>query len=190
MKRPTTIPSSGTGALSSSTHAVWLDLLAWAGDGVKFRMADGCERARTSLGIGRAAYRNAVVELERFGFLTCDRPSGARPQPGTAVHLVPQISTSLALDPGKAKNAWRRPLGAHSAVYRIFSAEGVLLYVGCTRSMPQRWRCHARTQPWWSEAVSWTNQWYITRAEAELAEEHAISAENPRYNIQGRERES
>lgn len=152
-------------------------------------MADGCERARKSLGIGRDAYRNAVVELERLGFLTCDRPNGAHPQPGTAVHAVPQQSTSLPLDSTKAKNAWRRPLGAHSAVYRIFNAEGELLYVGCTRSMPQRWRCHARTQPWWSEVASWANQWYVTRAEALLIEECAIRTENPRYNVQGRERE-
>jgi hypothetical protein len=188
MKRTSSIASAGTESASSSALVLWQELLAWAGEGVRFRMSDACAMARQQLKMGRNAFRNAIVELEHAGLVTVEHLKGGRnPQPGTVAHRTPQISTSIQLDPERAINSFRRPLGAHSAVYRIFNTEGELLYVGCTRSMPQRWRGHARTQPWWHEVALWTNQWFATRRQALDEENRAIAVESPRYNIVGRE---
>jgi hypothetical protein len=194
MKRSITVPNDGSRALSLGAFTLWRELLAWAGDGVNFRMEDGFQHARAALDIGRGRFRNAAIELEQAGFLTVDRDaSRSRGRlgvpPGTAVHAVPADLTFPEIDPAKMRNSFRRPVGAHSAVYRLFNAEGLLLYVGCTNSMPQRWRGHSRTQPWWHEVESWTNHWFTTRAVAKSEESRAIARENPKYNIIGRERD-
>jgi len=70
-----------------------------------------------------------------------------------------------------------------TAVYRIRGEDDVLLYIGMTNSVQFRWNQHQAVQPWWDEVRSITVEWYDTRAEAAEAEEDAIVAEQPKYNV-------
>ena len=60
---------------------------------------------------------------------------------------------------------------------------GALLYVGITKDFGQRWKQHGASKPWWLQVERQTVDWYNTRAEALAAEEAAIKAERPRFNI-------
>jgi hypothetical protein len=69
-----------------------------------------------------------------------------------------------------------------TALYRLYDAEDVLLYVGITAAPAPRMERHADRQAWWPEVARKTMTWYSTRLEAATAEVAAIEAEKPRYN--------
>jgi predicted GIY-YIG superfamily endonuclease len=71
-----------------------------------------------------------------------------------------------------------------AAVYRLFSADGTLLYIGSSYSPDKRCAVHART-PWWQEVALRTDEWHPNRSKAYWAETAAISAEAPKYNRMG-----
>jgi hypothetical protein len=73
-------------------------------------------------------------------------------------------------------------MSERTAVYRLFDADGALLYVGISKSFGLRWQQHAHAQPWWPEVQRQTVEWRETRREAEEAETVAILSEKPRYN--------
>ncbi|MGQ0624230.1 MAG: GIY-YIG nuclease family protein [Sporichthyaceae bacterium] len=71
-------------------------------------------------------------------------------------------------------------------VYRMYAVDGTLLYVGISHRVAARWRSHRRRHDWWPQIdparcvlVS-----FPSRALAEAAEQRAITAERPRYNVQ------
>ncbi|SES03068.1 GIY-YIG catalytic domain-containing protein [Streptomyces qinglanensis] len=70
-------------------------------------------------------------------------------------------------------------------MYRLYDAEGTLLYVGVTWAPKQRWKDHRKEMLWWPEVTDKHLTWYGTRPEAEEAELSAIQAENPLYNKSG-----
>jgi predicted GIY-YIG superfamily endonuclease len=88
------------------------------------------------------------------------------------------------MDPRSGHAATASPEG-QTALYRFFNAEGQLLYVGITHRLRHRWREHARTYAatWWPKAASRTVEWYPNRIEAQRAEQEAIKAEAPLYNV-------
>lgn len=69
-----------------------------------------------------------------------------------------------------------------TALYRLFDAEDVLLYVGITTTPGVRMGQHADTKPWWPEVAKKTMTWYSSRREACNAEATAIDAEKPKHN--------
>jgi len=69
------------------------------------------------------------------------------------------------------------------AVYRLYDANDVLLYVGISKSFGRRWRSHRAEKPWWPEVHHQTIDWLETREEADEAETVAVLNEKPRYNI-------
>lgn len=69
------------------------------------------------------------------------------------------------------------------AVYRIFRADGILLYIGMSSDPEARVQAHRRTQPWRAEIATWTCEWYPTRRDALMAEQPAIDAERPCYGM-------
>lgn len=73
-------------------------------------------------------------------------------------------------------------LAAPTTVYRIFNADGDLIYVGITRNWDNRRSHHAANQPWWDEVDDIAFAYYPNRFEAAVAEREAIKAELPRYN--------
>jgi transcriptional regulator with XRE-family HTH domain/predicted GIY-YIG superfamily endonuclease len=70
-----------------------------------------------------------------------------------------------------------------TAVYRIYDAEDALLYIGISNSFGRRWTEHAKVQPWWPLRRKQIVTWCDSRKDAEDAEEAAIQAEAPRYNV-------
>lgn len=70
-----------------------------------------------------------------------------------------------------------------AALYRVFGAEDMLLYVGISEDFGTRWKQHAKIQPWWDEKRRLTVDWHESRPEAEAAERAAIKAEKPKYNL-------
>lgn len=67
------------------------------------------------------------------------------------------------------------------SVYRMFDADGALLYAGCTSRLPQRID-EQQTNPWWSDTVSITVEHFESVREALNAERRVIETERPRYN--------
>jgi hypothetical protein len=66
------------------------------------------------------------------------------------------------------------------SVYRLFDANGRLLYVGMT-SRAGRWFEHL-SREWWPDVATATVEHFPTREDASLAEANAIRNENPRHN--------
>lgn len=74
---------------------------------------------------------------------------------------------------------------AKTILYRCYSEDGRLLYVGVTSNLPQRLATHRKS--WWGwQLVTHTVERFQTQAEAMAAEKVAIVAERPRFNRQGR----
>ncbi len=70
-----------------------------------------------------------------------------------------------------------------TGLYRLYSASGVLLYVGIADNIPSRLKQHSKDKPWWPEVTSTAFQQFATRAEAEAAEKAAIRTEQPAHNV-------
>ena len=73
--------------------------------------------------------------------------------------------------------------GDETALYRLYDAGDVLLYVGITSSLKVRMTQHVVDKPWWGDVARKTVRWYPVRKEAATAEAAAIKAEKPKYNI-------
>lgn len=73
---------------------------------------------------------------------------------------------------------------ARTAVYRLFSSDGELLYIGVARNPPERMKFHRQFKKWWAEVSRTTEEWFDNRALALDAEAVAIREERPLYNIQ------
>jgi len=71
-------------------------------------------------------------------------------------------------------------------LYRYYSAEGALLYVGVSLSAVARAAQHRAASHWYHEAVSMKFKRYPTRRAALDAEALAIAKEGPRYNVMGK----
>lgn len=71
-------------------------------------------------------------------------------------------------------------------VYRIWNAEGDLLYIGSTIYLGLRMKNHAHHARWWLQAKRFTFEAFATEAEAREAERVAIRTEFPRWNIRER----
>jgi predicted GIY-YIG superfamily endonuclease len=69
------------------------------------------------------------------------------------------------------------------ALYRLYDANGGLLYVGVTDNLKVRLATHAKAKPWWPSVVRKTVAWHVTRTSALTAEAAAIRAEVPLHNI-------
>lgn len=69
-----------------------------------------------------------------------------------------------------------------TALYRLYDADGKLLYVGITNDTERRWSDHSSDKSWWPDVAERTAEWFATRPEAEAAEIQAIKTEKPRRN--------
>ncbi|WP_406501552.1 GIY-YIG nuclease family protein [Streptomyces sp. NBC_01590] len=71
-----------------------------------------------------------------------------------------------------------------AAVYRLFAADGALLYVGSAYDPEERAKAHRR-KDWWPLVARRTDEWHASRDDAYAAEERAIVAEDPAHNVSG-----
>jgi predicted GIY-YIG superfamily endonuclease len=75
---------------------------------------------------------------------------------------------------------WREP----AAVYRLWDANGNLLYIGSAYDPDHRCKSHRR-KPWWPEVASRTEEWHSSRGAAYAEEMKAIRTEGSKYNSMG-----
>lgn len=68
------------------------------------------------------------------------------------------------------------------SVYRLFAADGSLLYVGSTNDLERRLAEHRRKQSWGDQIATWTEDWPHMREAAYRIEGAAIDAEQPIHN--------
>ncbi|MFD3520457.1 GntR family transcriptional regulator [Streptomyces sp. NPDC058653] len=76
-----------------------------------------------------------------------------------------------------------QPSAEPTALYRLYDADGNLLYVGITNNPKVRFGNHGRSKPWWPEVELKQIVWLDSLQEAEEAERLAIASEGPRHNI-------
>lgn len=68
------------------------------------------------------------------------------------------------------------------ALYRLYSADGELLYVGITHSPSERFARHARDNSWWPLVAKRTVAWCSDRDQALRLEAAAVRDEAPLHN--------
>jgi predicted GIY-YIG superfamily endonuclease len=71
-----------------------------------------------------------------------------------------------------------------AAVYRLYDAEGTLLYIGSAYDPADRSKQH-RAKAWWPQVTRREDEWHPSRWTAYTAETQAIQAEKPRHNVMG-----
>lgn len=71
-------------------------------------------------------------------------------------------------------------------IYRLYDADGCLLYVGCTsKTLEVRFRGHQRVKKWWPEVARVEQEQVTGWAAAHEVEFEAIRTEEPLYNVIG-----
>jgi predicted GIY-YIG superfamily endonuclease len=70
----------------------------------------------------------------------------------------------------------------NNTLYRIYDADGALLYVGATTNPAARIDTHSRTQPWWPDAANIALEHFASWESLAEAETNAIRTEGPKYN--------
>ena len=73
-----------------------------------------------------------------------------------------------------------------TTLYRSFDEHGALLYVGISHSAMQRLGQHKAKSIWHKQCVHVELEHFDSRKEALEAEDNAIKAESPMFNIQGK----
>ena len=68
-------------------------------------------------------------------------------------------------------------------LYRAYSQNGYLLYVGQSNDWPRRMGEHKRSSSWLEQARQITITGYESKAELDYAEKLAIRSEGPLFNI-------
>lgn len=71
-----------------------------------------------------------------------------------------------------------------AAVYRLYDADDVLLYIGSAYDPEHRCKRH-RAQPWWPEVARRTEEWFANRSVAYREESKAIRKGDSKYNAMG-----
>jgi predicted GIY-YIG superfamily endonuclease len=69
-----------------------------------------------------------------------------------------------------------------TALYRLYDADGRLLYIGITNDPNRRWAQHARSSRWWPKVVTKKIEWLQSRSASLAAEKVEIERLNPPYN--------
>lgn len=70
----------------------------------------------------------------------------------------------------------------HWTVYRLYDADRVLLYVGCTSNLIGRVQQHASYREWARDIATVTCEHYDTKQEALDREKNLIRSQDPAYN--------
>lgn len=70
-----------------------------------------------------------------------------------------------------------------TTLYRLFDADGALLYIGIAGNPGRRFGQHGTNKTWWSQVATITLEHHPTRDAADAAERAAILAEQPLHNV-------
>lgn len=106
-----------------------------------------------------------------------------RPKESRAARAVSAAKRAPGMEQGPKE---ARPMNdfTPTAVYRLYAAEDILLYVGVTSDIELRLAQHAETQPWWNHVVRYTVDWMSSRSSALRIEAHWIAQDSPLYNVE------
>jgi excinuclease UvrABC nuclease subunit len=69
------------------------------------------------------------------------------------------------------------------AVYRMFSVDGKLLYIGCTSKIFARLKSHEDMHVWATDIAQISVEWLADKNDALAAEKTAIENEGPEWNL-------
>ena len=141
-------------------------------------MGAACSKIpRQTPGVGYM-YKDGVRGYQRFrSVLVTDEEADLIAQGKTPREITEQAHA--------AQQQQKELANRRTAVYRVYSDNGTLLYVGITVNPNVRFSEHAAEKPWWTAVdMSKTRiEWYRNRVGAKKAETKAIQAERPIYNI-------
>jgi hypothetical protein len=84
----------------------------------------------------------------------------------------------------QTENPEASPASRRAAVYRLYDADGVLLYIGSSYDPDHRCKAHQK-QPWWPQVARRTEEWHPGRGHAYTAELAAIAVEGAKHNRMG-----
>ncbi|MFL1904788.1 GIY-YIG nuclease family protein [Streptomyces tauricus] len=70
-----------------------------------------------------------------------------------------------------------------TAVYRLYDADGTLLYVGISYDVKIRFADHKANKDWWPSVATEDVRWFPGRDEAWAEEQRVIHEEHPRWNV-------
>lgn len=70
-----------------------------------------------------------------------------------------------------------------TALYRHFSRDGALLYIGVSMTVTGRTAKHETYAPWFQQIDTIKLEWFGSRSSAMRAEKHAIKTEKPLHNV-------
>lgn len=82
----------------------------------------------------------------------------------------------------RSRQWYREDIEAPTWLYRLYDADGLLLYVGVSTNPKDRFIKHYRTI-WWPLVNRVRLEWHATRAEAFVSEKAAIISEIPIHNV-------
>lgn len=100
------------------------------------------------------------------------------------VHLPPRPFDAQAVWLEAVTNEERELAGLYdTALYRFYDADNALLYVGVSRSLPDRWNWHRCRTGWYARARLVSLSFYPSRRDAFCAEAAAIRTQHPLFNI-------
>lgn len=80
------------------------------------------------------------------------------------------------------RNEAHRPATEPTALYRLYDANDVLLYIGITWDPDHRWERHQTIKHWAHQVARRTVEWYPDRPTALVAEAAATEAEKPLHD--------
>ncbi len=174
--------------VSTPEQKILLLLLADRSDGSKHECGCHVHTLVKESGIPGESFEPVVRDLERAGLIEAGKlgpvknhPNDYSP-PTTFRLLIPaRWRTFLSGVPKREVPVESRP----TAVYRLYSQSGVLLYVGISDNPEKRFTEHERSQYWWREVATREVEWHVDRFSAAAEEDRVIAVEQPEYNMDG-----
>lgn len=106
--------------------------------------------------------------------------------------LLYELSTNAARSDNRPRfdpKVRRGGKPVETAVYRFYNGEDVLLYVGQTPALLERFFEHRDDKPWFHEVDHWSREFHPTREDAEWREDFVIADEWPLHNKKGQPRD-
>lgn len=108
------------------------------------------------------------------------------PTPNPKFNNLNEATSARKRRPSKRPHVEAKRKGVRrreTVLYRYYDTEDVLLYVGISANMPGRLDSHETDSTWMDFAARSTLEHFGDRADAEAAEQAAIEADRPLFNI-------
>ena len=96
--------------------------------------------------------------------------------------LIDEIPALYVLSRAVLPNKPKAKKDGRTALYRHFSADGDLLYVGISLNVLSRLEAHRNGAIWFYDIARIEVEWFPSRIKAEYAEHEAIKADRPLFN--------